>query len=57
VLKEVGDMRERVLVVTKGGIRPGGDRIPTRRPRYDFSASHLIGACEQSLGRLGIETI
>jgi predicted oxidoreductase len=57
VLKEVGDMRERVLVVTKGGIRPGGDPHPDAPPRYDFSASHLIGACEQSLGRLGIETI
>jgi predicted oxidoreductase len=57
VLKEVSGMRDRVVVVTKGGIRPGGDPQPDSPGRYDFSASHLINACEQSLRRLGIETI
>jgi predicted oxidoreductase len=57
VLKEVPEMRGRVLIATKGGIRPGGDPQPSTPPRYDFSATHLVSACEQSLVRLGIETI
>ena len=57
VLKEVPDMRRQVLVVTKGGIRPGDDPQPGDPPRYDFSARHITNACEQSLYRLGIETI
>jgi predicted oxidoreductase len=57
VLKEIPDMRGRVLVVTKGGIRPGGDPQPGAPSRYDFSAEHIVSACEQSLRRMGIETI
>src|ERR1039457_2952697 len=57
VLKEVSGMRDRVVIVTKGGIRPGGDPTPDSPGRYDFSAAHLINACEQSLLRLGIEAI
>lgn len=57
VLKEVPDMRRRVLIATKGGIRPGDDPQPGAPPRYDFSAAHIVNACEQSLQRLGIETI
>ena len=56
-LKEVSGMRERVVILTKGGIRPAGDPQPDSPGRYDFSAPHLISACEQSLSRLGIETI
>jgi predicted oxidoreductase len=57
VLKEVSGMREQVLIATKGGIRPAGDPTPDAPGRYDFSAEHLVRACEQSLLRLGIETI
>jgi predicted oxidoreductase len=57
VLKEVTGMRDRVVVVTKGGIRPGGDPQPDSPGRYDFSAAHLVNACEQSLRRLGVESI
>ncbi len=57
VLKEVPDMRRQVLIATKGGIRPGNDPEPGAPPRYDFSAAHIVSACEQSLQRLGIETI
>jgi len=45
------------VIVTKGGIRPGGEPQPDSPGRYDFSSSHLIQACEQSLIRLGVETI
>ena len=57
VLKDVSGMRNRIAIVTKGGIRPGGDPEPDSPGRYDFSASHIINACEQSLLRLGVETI
>lgn len=57
VLKEVSGMRERVLIATKCGIRPAGDPRAESPPRYDFSAEHITTACEQSLKRLGIETI
>ena len=56
-LKEVSGMRDRVVIATKGGIRPAGDPQPDSPGRYDFSASHLVHACEQSLKRLGIATI
>jgi predicted oxidoreductase len=57
VLKEVAGMRDRIVVVTKGGIRPGGDPQPDSPGRYDFSAAYLIHACEESLRRLGVESI
>jgi predicted oxidoreductase len=57
VLNEVSGMRDRVVIVTKGGIRPAGDPKPDSPGRYDFSASHLTNACEHSLQRLGIERI
>lgn len=56
-LREVSGLRERVLIATKGGIRVGGDPRPDSPPRYDFSAAHIVRACEGSLQRLGIETI
>ena len=57
VLKEIPAMRERVVIATKGGIRPAGEPDANAPSRYDFSAKHIIHACEQSLKRLGIETI
>jgi predicted oxidoreductase len=57
VLAEVSGMRDRVMILTKGGIRPGGDPQPDSPGRYDFSAAYLISACEHSLRRLGIQTI
>jgi predicted oxidoreductase len=56
-LKEVTGMRERVIVLTKGGIRPAGTPRPESPQRYDFSSEHLTWACEQSLRRLQVETI
>jgi predicted oxidoreductase len=51
-LREVPGMRERVVVVTKGGIRADGEP-----KRWDFSGEYLVRACEDSLKRMGIETI
>lgn len=56
-LKEISGMRSRVVVATKCGIRPGGSPHSDSPGRYDFSAEYLLSACEQSLKRLGIETI
>jgi predicted oxidoreductase len=57
VLKEISGMRERVLIVTKCGVRPAGTPHPDSPQRYDFSAEHILSSCEQSLERLKIETI
>lgn len=56
-LKEITGMRERVLVLTKCGVRHGGHPNPDSPNRWDFSAEHIIYSCEQSLKRLGVETI
>jgi predicted oxidoreductase len=57
VLDEVAGMRQRVVIATKGGIRPAGDPQVDAPGRYDFSAAHLVHACEQSLDRLGLDRI
>ncbi len=57
VLKQVSGMRERVVIITKCGVRFPGDPDPLAPGRYDFSAEHIMTSCEGSLKRLGIETI
>ena len=57
VLKEVSGMRQRVLVLTKCGVRHGGHPDPDSPNRWDFSGEHIVNACDASLKRLGIETI
>ena len=56
-LSEVSGMRERVLVLTKCGVRFGGEPRPDSPARYDFSAEHIVSSCERSLQRLGVEII
>jgi predicted oxidoreductase len=56
-LQEVSGMRERVVIATKCGIRQPGDPKPDSPYRYDFSADYITCSCEQSLKRLGVETI
>lgn len=56
-LKQTAGMRERVIITTKCGIRRKGEPQPESPYRYDFSADYIVKACEQSLQRLGIETI
>jgi predicted oxidoreductase len=57
VLKEVSGMRERVVIATKCGVRCKDDPQPGVPARYDFSKQHIVTSCEQSLKRLGVETI
>ena len=56
-MREVRGMRERVIVATKCGICFGGDPAPDAPGRYDFSPEHIVRSCEQSLKRMGVETI
>ncbi|HET6248698.1 MAG TPA: aldo/keto reductase [Tepidisphaeraceae bacterium] len=56
-LKENRGMRERILIATKCGIVFPGDPRPDSPHRYDFSAEHIIGSCEGSLKRIGVERI
>lgn len=49
VLADSPELRDRMILATKGGIRP-----PTP---YDSSSSWLTTACEDSLRRLAVETI
>ena len=57
VLKLVSGMRDRVVIATKCGIRKPGEPTPKAPFRYDFSAVHILRSCEESLKRLGVETI
>jgi len=56
-LREVSGMRQRIIIATKCGIRFGGDPRLDSPHRYDFSVSHIVWSCEQSLKKIGIETI
>jgi predicted oxidoreductase len=56
-LKEVSGMRKRVLIASKCGIRKKGAPEARAPYRYDFSAAYIVRCCEQSLKRLGVETI
>lgn len=49
VLAEAGGLRDRMVIATKGGIRPG---VP-----YDSSADYLAEALDASLRRLGVDSI
>src|SRR5258708_4230323 len=57
LLRENPGLRERMVIATKSGIRFAREPVPGANYRYDSSATHLIARCEQSLRRLGIETI
>lgn len=56
-LKQMPGVRDKILIATKCGIRFSGEPQPNSPHRYDFSAEHIIRSCEDSLKRLGIETI
>lgn len=56
-LREISEMRAGAVVLTKCGVRHAGDPNPASPNRWDFSAEHIVSACEQSLKRLGVETI
>jgi predicted oxidoreductase len=57
VLREVDGMRSQVVIATKCGVRHKGHPHPDTPARWDFSADHIVAACEGSLGRLQVDTI
>jgi predicted oxidoreductase len=56
-LREIAGMRDKVVIVTKCGVRFAGDPDAKAPSRYDFSAAHIQQSCESSLRRLGVDTI
>lgn len=50
-------MRERITIATKCGIRFRGEPAAESPYRYDFSYEHIVGSCEESLRRMGVDTI
>ena len=57
VLKEISGLRARIVIASKCGIRKPGEPTPDAPYRYDFSADYIVSSCEESLQRLGVETI
>lgn len=57
VLRENPGLRARMVIASKSGIRFAREPAPGATYRYDSSAEHLIARCEQSLRRLGIDTL
>jgi predicted oxidoreductase len=57
VLREVSNMRERIQILTKCGVRPPNYPTAGSPHCWDFSADYILRSCEGSLKRLGVETI
>ena len=57
LLRENKSLREKILILSKCGIRKAEDPKATAPYRYDFSAEHIIASCEGSLKRLQTDRI
>ncbi len=57
VLKEVSNMRDRIQILTKCGVRPPNYPVAGSPHCWDFSTDYILRSCEGSLKRLGVETI
>ena len=56
-LRKTTGMRDRILIASKCGVRRAGTPNPDSPPRWDFSCDYIVRSCEDSLERLGIETL
>jgi predicted oxidoreductase len=56
VLRESPGLRDRLILASKCGIRRPDDP-PGSPQRYDFSAEYILASCEESLRRLGVESL
>lgn len=52
ILKGRPELRDRIVIQSKCGIRLGDDRLPGR---FDFSKEHILESVDGSLSRLGTE--
>jgi predicted oxidoreductase len=57
LLREKKDLRDKILLASKCGIRKAGDPTSSSPYRYDFSAEHILNSCEASLKRLQTDRI
>jgi predicted oxidoreductase len=57
LLRDQKDLRDKILIASKCGIRKAGDPTPNAPYRYDFSAQYIISSCEASLKRLQTDRI
>ncbi|RKP53929.1 aldo/keto reductase [Cohnella endophytica] len=55
VLKERPELRDKILIQSKCGIRLGTEDYP--RTRFDFSKEHIVSSVDGILSRLGVEKI
>ncbi len=56
-LQEVPEMREKILIATKCGIRKPDTPAIGAPYRYDFSAEYILDSCDGSLKRMGVDHI
>jgi predicted oxidoreductase len=56
-LRQVSGMREQILITSKCGVRHAGSPHSDSPQRWDFSPEYIVKSCEDSLKRLGIESI
>ena len=57
LLAESADLRDRLLIASKCGIRFAGDPDADAPGRYDFSSAHITSSVDGSLRRLGVERL
>lgn len=57
LLNEKKDLRDKIVIASKCGIRKAGDVRPNAPYRYDFSREHIVHSCEASLKRLQTDRI
>ncbi len=55
ILKEMKNIRDKIIIQSKCGIRFKGNPNPNSPGRYDFSYEHIINSVDNSLKRLGTE--
>jgi predicted oxidoreductase len=56
-LREIPEMRDRILIASKCGIRVKDNPPGETTARWDFSADYIIQSAEGILKRIGIETL
>lgn len=56
-LRNQGNLRDRLIITSKVGIRFGQDPQPDDPHRWDFSAEWIRQSCEGSLRRLGVDRL
>ncbi|GLX79817.1 oxidoreductase [Thalassotalea insulae] len=57
LLKESPELREKMIITSKAGIRPRVSPTDYAPTRYDFSQRYILDSVEASLTRLGIEQL